>query len=176
MTAARTLSALPIHPVPDGLPAAAEWRLQVDGLVDRPQGLALAEIVALEPAAHIADFPCEEGWVVPDLRWEGIPVRAVLERAGQQPAARWLRVHAGDFTVALPLGEALDSAMLAYRLDGAPLTAEHGAPLRLVAPGRACFYSVKWVDRLEVCADEGSTTGEAIARARIGAAGGSAPA
>ncbi|HEY7491533.1 MAG TPA: molybdopterin-dependent oxidoreductase [Candidatus Tectomicrobia bacterium] len=56
---------------------------------------------------------------------------------------------------------------MARRLNGALLTPEHGAPLRLVAPGRACFYSVKWVDRLEVLADEAPTTGETIARNRL---------
>jgi hypothetical protein len=43
----------------------------------------------------------------------------------------------------------------------------YGAPLRLVAPGRACFYSVKWVNRLEVLAEEAPTTGETIARNRL---------
>jgi DMSO/TMAO reductase YedYZ molybdopterin-dependent catalytic subunit len=47
------------------------------------------------------------------------------------------------------------------------LTQEHGAPLRLVAPGRACFYSVKWVDRLELLAEEVATTGASIARNRL---------
>jgi DMSO/TMAO reductase YedYZ molybdopterin-dependent catalytic subunit len=85
-----------------------------------------------------------------------------------QPQARFLKVYAGIFTVLLPLAEALTGgALLAHRLNGAPLTPEHGAPLRLVAPGRACFYSVKWVDRLEVLADEASTTGESIARNRL---------
>jgi DMSO/TMAO reductase YedYZ molybdopterin-dependent catalytic subunit len=47
-----------------------------------------------------------------------------------------------------------------------PLTPEHGAPLRLVAPGRACFDSIKWVERLEVLADAVPTTGATIARTR----------
>ena len=54
------------------------------------------------------------------------------------------------------------------RMSGTPpLTPEHGAPLRLVAPGRACFYSVKWVERLEVLADEAPTTGASIAHNRL---------
>jgi DMSO/TMAO reductase YedYZ molybdopterin-dependent catalytic subunit len=52
-------------------------------------------------------------------------------------------------------------------LNGMPLTPEHGAPLRLVAPGRACFDSVMWVERLEVLADEVPTTGETIARTQL---------
>jgi DMSO/TMAO reductase YedYZ molybdopterin-dependent catalytic subunit len=95
-------------------------------------------------------------------------VAAILGRAGVQPQARFLKVYAGNFTVLLPLEEALTGgALLARRLNGAPLTPEHGAPLRLVAPGRACFYNVKWVDRLEVLADEAPTSGATIARNRL---------
>jgi DMSO/TMAO reductase YedYZ molybdopterin-dependent catalytic subunit len=166
MATTRQLYALPTHPLPDDQPRADDWRLRVDGLVERPLRLSLAQITALEPAPFAGDFRCEEGWEVPDLRWEGATVRAILELAKPQASARWLRV--GSFTVALPLSEALGSALLAYRLDGATLAAEHGAPLRLVAPGRACYFSVKWVDHLELLADEVVTTGEAIASARIG--------
>jgi len=52
-------------------------------------------------------------------------------------------------------------------LNGKPLTPGHGAPLRLVAPSRTGFDSVKWVERLEVLADAVSTTGETIARTRL---------
>ena len=84
------------------------------------------------------------------------------------PRPAFFKVYAGDSTVLLPLEEALTGgALLARRLNGQPLTPTHGAPLRLVAPGRACFYSVKWVDRLEVLAEEAATTGEGLARARL---------
>ena len=58
-------------------------------------------------------------------------------------------------------------ALLARSLNGQLLTPAHGAPLRLVAPGRVCWYSVKWVDRLEILADEAATTGASLARARL---------
>ena len=65
---------------------------------------------------------------------------ALLGRAGVLPEACFLQVYAGDCTVLLPLEEALTGgALLARRLNGTPLTRDHGAPLRLVAPGRACF-------------------------------------
>lgn len=160
--------ALPVHPVPAGLAVPEAWRLQVDGLVDQPLELSLGAVEALGTQTHAADFVCEEGWMVPDQRWEGIAVAAILERAGVKPGARFLKVYAGDFTVLLPLDEVLTGgALLACYLNGAPLTPEHGAPLRLVVPGRACFYSVKWVDRLEVLAEEAPTTGAAIARNRL---------
>jgi DMSO/TMAO reductase YedYZ molybdopterin-dependent catalytic subunit len=160
--------ALPVHAVPAGLAAPEGWRLRVDGLVAQPLDLSVSEVEALGAQARAADFICEEGWVVPEQQWEGVAVAAILERAGVQPEARFLKVYAGDFTVLLPLAEALTGgALLARGLNGAPLTPEHGAPLRLVAPGRACFYSVKWVDRLEVLAEEAPTTGETIARNRL---------
>jgi len=105
---------------------------------------------------------------VPDQQWEGVALASILGRAGVLSEARFLEVYACDYTVLLPLEEALTGgALLARCLNGAPLTPEHGAPLRLVAPGRACFYNVKWVDRLEVLAHEAPTSGEAIARNRL---------
>jgi DMSO/TMAO reductase YedYZ molybdopterin-dependent catalytic subunit len=160
--------ALPVHPVPTGLAAPDVWRLQVDGLVAQPLALSVSEVEALGAQAHPEDFVCEEGWMVPDQQWEGVALAAILGRAGVQPEARFLKVYAGDFTVLLPLEEVLTGgALLARRLNGMPLTPEHGAPLRLVAPGRACFYSVKWVDRLVVLAEEAPTTGASIARTRL---------
>jgi DMSO/TMAO reductase YedYZ molybdopterin-dependent catalytic subunit len=160
--------ALPVHPVPAGLAAPDAWRLQVDGLVAQPLNLSISEIEALGAQARSADFVCEEGWMVPEQQWEGVAVAAILGRAGVKPEARFLKIYAGNFTVLLLLEEALTGrALLARRLNGVLLTLEHGVPLRLVAPGRACFYSVKWVERLEVLADEAPTTGETIARNRL---------
>jgi DMSO/TMAO reductase YedYZ molybdopterin-dependent catalytic subunit len=159
--------ALPDHPVPAGMAAPEAWRLCVDGLVVQPLALSISDIDALGAQTHTADFVCEEGWRVPEQQWTGVAVAALLGRAGVLPEGRFLKVYAGDFTVLLPLEEALtDGALLARRLNGTPLTPAHGAPLRLVAPGRTCFYSVKWVDRLEVLAEESPTTGETIAHTR----------
>ncbi len=159
---------LPVHAVPAGAATPDAWQLRVDGLVTQPLALSGSAVEALDTQRHTADFVCEEGWMVPDQRWEGVTVAAILAHAGVQPEARFIKVHAGEFTVLLPLVEALTGgALLAHTLNGTRLTPEHGAPLRLVAPGRACFYSVKWVDRLEILAEEAPTTGESIARNRL---------
>jgi DMSO/TMAO reductase YedYZ molybdopterin-dependent catalytic subunit len=160
--------ALPVHAVPAGVVTPEAWRLRVEGLVAKPLALSISDVEALGTQVYSADFVCEEGWMVPDQQWEGVEVAAILERAVVAPTARFLKVYAGDFTVLLPLEEALrGGALLARRLNSKPLTREHGAPLRLVALGRACFYSVKWVDRLEVLAEEAPTTGASIARSRL---------
>lgn len=160
--------ALPVHPVPADVAAPDTWLLRVDGLVETSLALSICDVEALGSQAHSADFVCEEGWMVPEQQWEGVAVAAILAHAGVEPTARFLKVYAGDFTVLLPLEEVLrGGALLARRLNGKPLTREHGAPLRLVAPGRACFYSVKWVDRLEMLAEEAPTSGASIARSRL---------
>ena len=69
---------------------------------------------------------------------------------------------------ALTMSEAANElTMLACGIYGHPLPKQHGAPLRLVAPGQMGFYSVKWVDRLEVLAEEVLTTGATLARNRL---------
>ncbi|MGE3542272.1 MAG: molybdopterin-dependent oxidoreductase, partial [Candidatus Tectimicrobiota bacterium] len=146
-------AALPAHPLPAGLAAPDTWQLRVD---------------ALAAQAHTADGVCDADGVVPEQHWAGVAVAAVLTRAGGQPAARFLKGYAGDYTVLLPLEEALaGGARLARSLNGQPLTPAHGAPLRLVAPGRVCWERVQWVDRLEVLADETATPGANLARARL---------
>lgn len=60
-------------------------------------------ISVLGAQAHAADVVCEEGWVVPEQPWNGVAIAALLARAGVQPVARFLKVHAGDSTVLLPL-------------------------------------------------------------------------
>ncbi len=131
---------LPAHPLPAGLAAPDAWRLRVDGLVAQTLAWSLHEVDALAAQAHTADVVCEEGWVVPAQQWTGVAVAAILARAGVQPAARFLKVYASDYTILLPLEEVLrGGALLARSLNRQPLTPAHGAPLRLVAPGRVCW-------------------------------------
>ena len=160
--------ALPIHPRPDEQQQRDGKRgaLRLSGLVEQPGTLSAADLSTL-PRVRLAEpFVCEEGWSVDGLVWEGIPLREVIARRGPLPEARYLRVSAGDYWLALSLTE-LEGALLCDRLNGAPLTPEHGAPWRLVLSGGACFTSVKWVDHLELAAAPGNATAERIARRRI---------
>lgn len=159
---------LPVHPLPDDQrPADSEpGGVRLTGLCARPGTLSAAEMREL-PRQRLAEpFACEEGWSVDGLAWEGVLLREIVARGGPLPEARYLRVYAGDYWLALPLAD-LDSALLCDRLNDAPLTPEHGAPWRLLLSGGACFTSVKWVSRLELAAEAGDATAERIARRRI---------
>jgi len=166
---AQLLPALPVFPVPAGLPAEIDWRLRVGGLVRSALALDQRALRSLPPATLSADFSCEEGWRAPGLRWRGVAVRSILELAGVQPEARFLVVGSVDFVTVLPLSSLAEQApLLAYELDGEPLSRAHGGPLRLVASEAACYQSIKWVDRLELTAEPVEETAERIALQRLG--------
>jgi DMSO/TMAO reductase YedYZ molybdopterin-dependent catalytic subunit len=165
--------ALPVHPQPDDQqhPDGGNGAFRLSGLIAQPGTFSAADLSML-PRTRLAEpFVCEEGWSVDGLVWEGIPLREIVARSGPLPEARYLRIYAGDYWLALSLSE-LEGALLCDRLNDAPLTPEHGAPWRLVLSGGACFTSVKWVDHLELAAEPGDATAERIARRRIAPNGG----
>ena len=160
------LDRLPIHPA--SAPSAEGWELRVEGLVTTSLALSL-EALAARPFVELhADFLCEEGWEVSGLRWEGVPLDALLAEAAPAPAARFVGVGSGDFVSVIPLEDiAPMGAILALRLDGEPLPPENGGPLRLAFAAGACYQSVKWVDRLIVTETADGETARETARARL---------
>jgi DMSO/TMAO reductase YedYZ molybdopterin-dependent catalytic subunit len=130
-------------------PVGPDWRLRVDGLVDRPLAL---DRDALGPAATATDralLDCTSGWyTVQD--WRGIRLGDLLDRAGVRSAGRWVVVWSvTGYRWSFPLAEAREM-VLATAVGGEPLSHGHGAPVRLVAPDRRGFQWVKWVERVEV--------------------------
>lgn len=162
--------ALPVHPLDTNEPELedAAGGLVVCGLVEQPRTLTAAELAALPRTRRAERFECEEGWAVERLTWEGIALREALALCAPLPEARYARIYAGDYWLALSLGE-LDHALLCDRLNDAPLDRAHGAPWRLVLSGGACFTSVKWVSKVELAIDAGAETAERIARGRLAA-------
>jgi len=157
----------------------ATWRLTVDGLVDRPLSLNLRDLtnmrsetlfVTLECAGNgrtMFDPPAEgEKWgfgAVSTAEWTGVPLVEVLDRAGMQAGAREVVFRGADrgavpvkeatisFERSLKLDDARDSdALLAYAMNGEPLPAQHGYPLRVVVPGWYAVASVKWLTEIDV--------------------------
>jgi DMSO/TMAO reductase YedYZ molybdopterin-dependent catalytic subunit len=164
-------------PTPPYDPAA--WRLVVDGLVEQPLSLRLEEVLALPERTLTATLECAgngrtqmapipegEPWglgAVSTASWTGVPLAAVLERARLRPGAIEVRFEGADrgvprnrtetinFERSLPLADALHpDVLLVTRMNGAPLTDEHGAPLRVLVPGWYGMASVKWLHRIEV--------------------------
>jgi DMSO/TMAO reductase YedYZ molybdopterin-dependent catalytic subunit len=146
-----------IYSVAGRLPrrSPVEWRLRVGGLVEHPVELSLADLRALPSARLVRDFQCVTGWRVPGVRWRGVPLSDVLERAGVLPTARVVRFTSFDGVYAETL--TLDQArrgdvLLAYELDDAPLSAAHGGPVRLYVAPMYGYKSLKWLQRITLVA------------------------
>ena len=158
---------LPVHDVPhDARLNATAPKLRIDGLVTNPRSIDQADLASLPHTSLNEDFSCEEGWTVPAQRWSGIALSKVLGLAGPLPDAKFVRVGAGAFVVPLAMEDA-EAAVLCDTLNDSTIPLEHGAPWRLFVPGKSCYTSVKWVDRLEVTSQPGENAGERIARGRL---------
>ena len=129
----------------------ATWRFEVTGLVEQPLSLSYDELTSLPRQQTLCDIHCVTRWSKLDNRFEGIPVRTLLERCRPTREATHVLVRAlPDFTTNLPLAD-LDRPenLLAWKHDGADLTPEHGWPLRLVVPHLYFWKSAKWVTGFE---------------------------
>jgi DMSO/TMAO reductase YedYZ molybdopterin-dependent catalytic subunit len=129
----------------------AEWDFQVFGLVERPLKLTYAELKALRTADVQADMHCVTGWTTLDNTWAGVSFRALAEKAGVKPEAKWVIAHCEHgYTSDLSLEAMMeDDVLVAWAHDGEDLTPEHGFPLRLVVPQRYAWKSAKWLRGLE---------------------------
>lgn len=133
----------------------AEWTLEVRGEVDTPARFEYSELVEEDSAAFetgagkTAVLDCTSGWYA-EREWEGVRIGDLLEAVGPTDAAQWIVVESvTGYRWSFPIDEARDF-LLASRVEGERLTHSHGAPVRLVAPGRRGFQWVKWVDSVTV--------------------------
>lgn len=133
------------------------WRFTVDGAVANPLQVDWQGFVDLAPKrAQTSDFHCVTTWSRLDLGWAGIPVRALAEIVQPDESARFVMAHGADgYSTNLPLVDVLvEDALLAYELQGEPLSLEHGGPMRLLIPHLYAWKSAKFLRRLEFMSDD----------------------
>ncbi|MDP2314100.1 MAG: molybdopterin-dependent oxidoreductase [Pseudomonadota bacterium] len=153
------------------------WPISVDGLVATPTTLAAAGVAAAatDQGTHLMECSGngkgECFGLMSVTTWAGVPLLDVLGEAGARREGTRVLVRGLDHAGKSPNGSfpgcswvfgwadlAATGAFLATHMGGAPLTAVHGAPVRLVVPGWFGCCSVKWVDRIEVVADDTPST------------------
>ncbi len=161
------------HPVID----PATFKLQVTGMVDRPKSFSLDELRRMHKAELVFGFECSGNrrplqGLVSNGRWTGVPLRAVLDQAGVKARAREFVFFGADHgeeevdfrgvvtKVDQQFGRSLSREMalsaeplLAYALNGEPLTRPQGFPLRLLVPGWYGVAHVKWLSNIHVQED-----------------------
>lgn len=140
---------------------AANWKLRVEGLYSgEPLELSLAQIKKLPQTTIITELKCIEGWST-IVQWTGVRLRDFMKQfppatlSGNAPdlekpedLTRYLSLETpgGGYYVGLEMASALHpQTLLCYAMNGAPLSPEHGAPLRLVVPVK---YGIKYLKRI----------------------------
>ena len=136
--------------------AGSSWTLKVSGLVSNPLSLSLQQIQQMGAYDQYNTLECVSNTIGGDListaNWRGVRISDVLDMAGVQPSAEYVVFKAVDgYDVAVPMSRAmLAGAILAYEMNGAPLPAEHGYPLRAIVPGLYGMMNCKWITGIEL--------------------------
>ena len=136
----------------------ADWRLAVDGLVDRPLLLSLDQLRVLPQRTQITRHDCVEGWSAIG-QWTGVPLAHLLRAAGLRPDARYIVFHCTDRLSGAPYYESIDlidafhpQTIIAHALNGEPLPVKNGAPLRLRVERQLGYKHAKYLERIEAVA------------------------
>jgi DMSO/TMAO reductase YedYZ molybdopterin-dependent catalytic subunit len=139
--------------------AFADYRLVVDGLVERPASLPLAELRALPSRTQITRHDCVEGWSAIG-KWKGARLSALLESVQPKPNARYVVLYCADpmdeggankYYESIDLEDAFHpQTILAYELNDKPLPVPNGAPIRLRVERQLGYKHAKYVMRLEL--------------------------
>ncbi|HWP45144.1 MAG TPA: molybdopterin-dependent oxidoreductase [Blastocatellia bacterium] len=131
------------------------WSLEIGGLVENRLSLTFDDIKSLPSVEQYATLECIDNKVGGDLignaLWRGVRLRDILEMAQLKQEAIDIVLRASDgYSDSIPVDRAMfEGTILAYEMNGEPLTPSHGYPLRLIAPGIYGMKNVKWVTRLE---------------------------
>lgn len=129
----------------------ADWRLRVDGLVDRPSSFSLAELKRLPSRSQITHQACEEGWSF-IAEWSGVPLSYMLNLVGVRRNAKWVVFFTlDDQWDSIDMPEAFHSqTLLVLGMNGQELPPRHGAPMRVRVPRQLGQKSKKYLSRIFV--------------------------
>jgi len=132
----------------------ATWTLEISGEVENPVTLTYAELTALPATDVTTDIHCVTRWSRFDAQFKGVHWSELAKLCTPKPSARFAIAHAEQgFTANVPLAAIEDEqALVVYEADGAPLTPDHGWPVRLFVPSKYFWKSAKWLRGIELSA------------------------
>ncbi len=158
---------------------AGDWKLTIDGEVEKPFTLTLDELKKLPKATVTVTLECAgngrafyepsvhgiqwERGAVGTARFTGARLADVLKKAGVKATGKYVLLDGADKPVGkqpkfqrnVPMAKAMHvDTVLAYEMNGEPLPALHGFPLRAVISGWEGAYAVKWLNHVSVIAQE----------------------
>ncbi|MDQ3512938.1 MAG: molybdopterin-dependent oxidoreductase [Chloroflexota bacterium] len=146
--------------ISDPTPSADGWELTIAGLVDREVRFSLDDLTARATTRKITTLCCISNELNGDLigtaEWQGVPLRDLLTEAGVRPEALDVVARAADdYADSFPVTKALDpDTLLVVGMNGETLQTDHGFPARLIVPGIYGMKNVKWLERIELVAED----------------------
>jgi len=173
-------------------PQMKDWTVRIDGLVQRPREVKLADIEKMAQVKRVSVIQCAGNgrsfyaakqkvgggqWLnggMGNVEWEGVPLRDFLDEMKVLPSdgVRWLTAEGWDqpatpegtdFAKSYPIGDgALDNAILAMKMNGEPIPAVHGGPIRLIIPGYYGNMNVKFLTALMLMAEQSPSAYQSV--------------
>ena len=140
----------------------ANWRLRIEGLVEHPMSLSLADLKARKARTQITRHDCVEGWSCIG-KWTGAPLADLMREAKLKPEAKFVVFHCMDtmgaggeanrYYESIALADVFHpQSILAYAMNDAPLAVPHGAPVRLRVERHLGYKQAKYISRIEAVA------------------------
>ncbi len=134
----------------------AAWQLAVDGLVENPIEWTWGQFTDLQQTRIKSDIHCVTAWSRYDNDWNGVATKTIIDLVKPKPEAKHVIFHSYDgYTTNVPM-EAFSApdALLAHSWMGAPISREHGGPVRMIIPKLYFWKSAKWLRRIEFSATD----------------------
>jgi len=141
---------------------AEEWRLELNGLVEKPMTLTLDQVRSRPSISQYITLSCISNRVGGDLisasKWTGLRLKDLLEEAGLRSGAQELHIESVDgFYESVSMQDMMDErTFLVYEMNGEPLPRAHGFPLRIYIPNHFGMKQPKWITRMEVIDHQGA--------------------
>jgi DMSO/TMAO reductase YedYZ molybdopterin-dependent catalytic subunit len=135
---------------------ASAWKLNVKGLVAKPTQLSYTELRNMSSIEEFATLECVsnklDGDLISTAVWKGVRLKDILEKAEISSRAKYIVFRCYDgYDVGIPIERGLsEGTILAYDMNGASLTAEHGYPVRAIVPGLYGMMNPKWITEIEL--------------------------
>lgn len=130
------------------------WGLAVGGMVEKPLAFSYEDLFQFKMISQVSRLKCVECWSAKAI-WEGFHFTELIKKVRPDPKARYVYFQSADsYYESYMLEELLrPRVLLVLRMDGQPLTKNHGFPLRLIAPFKYGYKNVKYITRIEFRAE-----------------------
>lgn len=130
------------------------WQLSIGGLVSEPCHLDLTDYLALEHRPLSFDIHCVTSWTRFDSTFTGVPLSDLVAPLPEANFLSFTAYSTRDHHTSLPVEYAMTHSWVVHEVDGAPLSQEHGGPVRVVTPGKYFYKSIKWLRSIVALAED----------------------